>query len=420
MKQHPSTYRRSSEAWALPAVGNLELAWFFLLLGTLSFTDTTAAVALSGQLNTSNILRYACVVLALMLIAPELRAPIRFRFDPLWLFVAYTFVCISSTLWSFSPIVTLGKGVELAAATATVVFAANRGPDGRALMRLFNLTFAFGAAMLVVVAVGYVFDLPGFSVQTKGLISRQLDTWFLGANGVGYVSALSATLALNGIFRRTKARNLMWGLYALSLTTAILAQGRTGLLALLLGSLLVLAIHRRFKTLLVCCALLLLATVSFSQTIADYLVRGELAENLQTLSGRTVMWHAGWQSFLDNPLAGRGFGVGGRSLFLTSLAGFGVQLSSLHSGFLELLTGVGLFGFIPWIVSLGWTLIHAFRSGLLGKNAGVCALMIPLLTMTVMSTGAGGWFDLSLGYFLCCTAILAHGAALAKRRPSAA
>lgn len=416
MTHHPSTHQRPGRPWSLPVFGNLELAWFLLLLGTLSFTDASAAVALSGQLNASNILRYVCVVLALMLIAPELRSQIRISFNPLWLFAAYAAICVVSVLWSVSPVVTLGKAVELAAATATVVFAANRSPDGRTLIRLLNVTFAFGAAMLAVAAAGYLLGFAGFSVPSKGLIAQQLDTWFLSANGVGYVSALTATVALGAALRRSNGWQPFLALYALALTTAVLAQSRTGLLAFILGSLLVLAIRRRFKTLLAACGMLLVLALAFSQTIETYLIRGEATENLQTLSGRSVMWQAAWQSFLEHPLAGRGFGVGGRSLFLTTLAGFGVQISSLHNGVLELLTGVGLLGFVPWMSSLAWTLVNAFRSGVVGRNVESCAIMAPLLAATVMSTGAGGWLDLSLAYFLCATAILAHGAAAGARR----
>jgi len=399
-------------------IDNLTVAWTLLLIGSLSFTDASAAVALSGQLNFANLLRYACVLMALASLAPELRFPVRVRLDPLWLFASYAAICVVSTAWSISPVVTLGKAVELSAAVATVVFAARRPVPGRALGQLLNVTFVFGAALLAAAAFGYFLGLPGFWAQTRGLISAQLDTWFLSGNGVGYASALTATLALDRFFKNSQRRWVMAALYLFALMTAILAQGRTGLLAFALGSFLVLAIRRRFKWLLTAGALLMIAVILFGDVIQAYLVRGEAIENLQTLSGRSVMWEAAWQSFLDHPLLGRGYGVGGRSLFLDALSGFGVEVSSLHSGFLELLTGVGLLGFVPWIASLVWTTMNAIRSGRAAKNVSTSALMLPLLAMTVMSTGAGGWLDLPLAYFLCVTAILGHASAARLRRPA--
>jgi O-antigen ligase len=213
----------------------------------------------------------------------------------------------------------------------------------------------------------------------------------------------------------------MIAIYGFALVTAIVAQGRTGLFVFLLGTLLVLAIRRRFKDILIACMVLLLFGIAFGDTIQTYLVRGAALETIQSLSGRTEMWQAAWQSFLAHPLVGQGYGVGGRSLFLTTLANFeGQTISSLHNGLLELLTGVGLLGLVPWIVSFMWTIVNAFRSGLAAKNIELCAIMAPVIGTTTMSIGAGGWLDLPLAYFLCCAAILGHGAAAGKRRARSA
>ena len=394
---------------------NLAIAWFLLLLGSLSFSDSTTAVALSGQLNSANLVRYSCVLAAITLLALELRHPIRVSLSPIWLYALYAVICLLSAVWSLSPIVTLGKAVELSAAVATVAFAVNRPAGDKALGQLFDVTLAFGAIILVVAASGYVMGLSGFYVRNRSLID-QLDTWFVSANGIGYVSALTATIALDRLFGRPKSWRLSAALYALSLTTAILAQGRTGLLAFVLGSLLVLAIHRRFTLLFATCGVMLLLGIAFSGTLEAYLSRGEDVDSLQTMSGRTVMWQAAWRSILDQPWIGLGYGVGGRSLFLTVLAGFGTSMSTLHNGFLEVLTGVGLLGFMPWIASLVWTLVNAFRCGLAGRHTGVSAIVVPVLATTVMSTGAGGAVDLPLAYFLCSTAILGRAALVGRSR----
>ncbi|MEQ1867515.1 MAG: O-antigen ligase family protein, partial [Micropepsaceae bacterium] len=185
----------------------------------------------------------------------------------------------------------------------------------------------------------------------------------------------------------------------------------------IVGTATVLAIHRQYAVLLAGGFAVLLLAAVFAQSIETYLIRGDQLENIQTMSGRSVMWQAAWQAFLDRPVSGYGFGVGGRSLFLGPLAGFGAPISSLHSGFMELLVGVGLLGFVPWVMALVWTIRNAIVSGLRRARTQEAAIVLPLLVMTVMSTGAGGWFDTSVAYYLCCAAILGQPLARSLSAP---
>lgn len=391
-------------------MSSLSIAWLLLLLATFSHGDSSDATASQSQLSAANFVRFSFIITALALLATELRNPIRLAINPLLLFAVYATVCVLSTLWSVSPLITLGKAVELSAATATLLFAASRDPSGRQISALLDLTFWVGVGVLAIAATGYFMGFPGFWVHSKGLISKQIATWFVSANGIGYLAAFTTTIALNRMLTQSSQRLVMSSLYAFALVIAIIAQGRTGLFALVLGSLVVLAIQRQFIALLVAVTGMIALSLAFFETIQTYLVRGNYVENLQTLSGRTVMWKAAWESFISHPFAGVGFGVGGRSLFLTKLSQFG--MTSLHNGFMELLTGVGLFGFVPWISSIGWTLANAVRSGLARKNVEAAAILVPVIATTVMSIGAGGWFGVPLAYFLCSTAFLGHAAGL--------
>ena len=133
------------------SIDNLGCAWVLLIIGSMSFAEqSTAAASLSGQLNSANLVRYACVMLALGCIAPELRHRIFLRVNPIWLFAGYVVVALMSTAWSISPVVTLGKAVELSAAVAVVLFAANRIASERALAQLFELSFISGVVTLIV------------------------------------------------------------------------------------------------------------------------------------------------------------------------------------------------------------------------------------------------------------------------------
>ncbi len=389
-------------------VDNLGLAWFVLLAGTYSFSSKSANEVLSGQLSSSNLIRYACMVIALALITPELRGRIALRVNALWLFGAYVVVCLLSFLWSVSPVASFGKAAELAVATAIVILAANRPNSARALDQLFTVTFAFGAAVLLTIAVGYVLGLDGFWIHSKGVIERQMDAWFLSANNIGYLSALTATIALDRALGRAQGRYLMWAAFALSLFTIVAAQGRTGIACMAIGVGAVLFIRRKYKVLIALAGVALLIGLVFNEAVLSYLTRGEPTGSLQTLTGRTVIWEGAWQSFMQRPLTGNGFGVGGRYLFVSVFAGAGEDWSSAHNGLLELLTGVGLLGFAPWIVSVLWTIWNAFRFAWRRVLAGAPAVIAMMPVMTIMYNGAAGWFDVTLAYFLCCAAILGH------------
>lgn len=397
-------------------IDNLGLAWLFLLIGTFSYTHRAATDVLSGQLTSSNLIRFGCIVIAFALITPELRARIALRLNPLWLFAAYVAICVLSAVWSVSPLATLGKAAELAVATSTVLLAANRPSAARALNQLLLVTFAFGALVLLVVAIGFFLGLPGFWIPSKGVFGRQMEASFLSANNVGFLSALTATVSLDRALGRAQGRWLMWAAFLLSIATAFAAQGRTGWVCLVLGTVGVLTIRGKFKVLLIGGALALLVALAFNEQILSYLTRGEPAGSLTTLTGRTVIWEGAWQSFLQRPLTGNGFGIGGRYLFVSVFAGSGEDWSMAHNGVLELLTGVGLIGFVPWIAAFIWTFANAFRFAARRLLAGVPAIIGLMPVITLMSNGPAGWFDIQLGYFLCCVAILAHR--LPRRAPA--
>jgi O-antigen ligase len=399
-----ATYRTAARAQSALRIDNLGAAWLLLLIGTFSFANGTAAVVLSGHLNSANIVRYVCVVGALALLAPELRSRFVLRFNPLWLFASYAAVCVLSAAWSVSAVVSLGKAAELSVATAAVVLAANRETRA-AIEQLFAVTFWFGVTCLVIVLSGYLLGLPGFWVHSTGVLP-QMDTWFLSSNNIGYLSALTATVALDRALRRTADGSLMWATFGLAVATAISAQGRTGLACFVLGVAGILVVHRRFKALLLGGFVVFLTVLFFSEEIMAYLLRGEHVGSLQTLTGRTLVWQAAWESFLERPVLGSGFGVGSRYLFMTILAGWDQQFSSAHNGLMELLTGVGLVGFAPWVVSVIWTVVNAARSALRGTYTAAAAIIPLMLVITTMSSGMGGWFDFMLGYFLCCVALL--------------
>src|SRR5215831_15143325 len=120
----------------------LEWAWLLLGFSTVTIAHRTAAEALSGTVDDTNLQRFGFVLIALTIILLHLNRVPRFRLNPISLFLLYVMFGTASSLWSTSFIASLGKSVELMAATL-VVWVTMVGPDKETrLQRLITLTIA--------------------------------------------------------------------------------------------------------------------------------------------------------------------------------------------------------------------------------------------------------------------------------------
>jgi O-antigen ligase len=86
-------------------------------------------------------------------------------------------------------------------------------------------------------------------------------------------------------------------------------------------------------------------------------------------------------------------GVGSRDFFFNwGLDGFQDTISTVHNGFLEVLLGVGILGFIPWFLAAFYALSVWRREflSLDGKSPAAVIFFPVLLVCTFMSVGFGG------------------------------
>jgi O-antigen ligase len=77
-------------------------------------------------------------------------------------------------------------------------------------------------------------------------------------------------------------------------------------------------------------------------------------------------------------------------------------MSSLHNGFLEVLTGLGIIGFL---IASTLLVVASFRSWSAWNAhpvyAGTYVLIIHVWMTTIMSTGLLGWMGYEVAIFLC-------------------
>ncbi len=150
-----------------------------------------------------------------------------------------------------------------------------------------------------------------------------------------------------------------------SIVTLILAQTRSALMGFVAGAVLVLVLSRRtaiILTIAFVAAMLLMAT-TVESTLWTYFQRGQDAQLLESLSGRTTWWSFAWARFLERPFTGYGAFAGGR---FAALAEMGDQsTSSVHNTYLEAILGIGVLGIIPLLICLlgtWWRLLKFFLS----------------------------------------------------------
>ena len=400
-----SIYPWDIESWrsAMRIAGIPGLALLSLLLGTMiQYADPSSG----GPAHTSTtmlvLVRGPLCVLALLLLLFQPHAP-RLRLkDTRVLFFAFAILYLVSTLWSTEHKGTLGKSVEIFLA-GVVFWEVSRTRNAlqrvEALRQIILLTISLVAFVTV---TGYFLHIHAFIQPRPGIFTRTTaQAPFLSGNGLGYVS--SALFLV--VFAEWQAKRLDCGPALRQMTFAMFmfafAASRTSFAILVLGVIFVVA--RKSSSL---GSFLAAATFALGLTFQDNIMVAlqgkEATSDFTTLSGRTVMWTAAIRQWQKHPLLGAGGGVGGKET-LKHIGNFSLQTaSSLHNGFMELLTGLGAVGFALGVFLLVLVTLRTWKAWRENpRYAGTYVLIIHVWMTTVMSTGVLGWMGYEMALFLC-------------------
>lgn len=386
----------------------LPLTLVLLYIATSSSTEISSSDVLGGSYVSAHYVRLAIIVCASMIIANRTIPALSNLFaygGSIAFFFIYLVFCISSSVWSQAPMVTLAKSLELMTAFLVILCCLNEQPV-RQIFESFEGLFQFSVAVIVfsleITFLGYL-----ISPETNSEYSLLADKYFivgtdlsLSSNGVSRYGAIISILTLAQLIKRRTERNynnfILILLFILGVCAQVMAVGRTGIASFIVSAFILLLYRPRLF------AAVLLPIFSifigvYRDEIGDFLLRGQDSYDVVGLSGRVGWWKFAIEGMSDHPLIGLGFGVGNRVIFQRH----GVSYTSgLHNGFLEVLTGVGIIGFLIWIVPFGSWLLSAIRSLVGGINREINILVVPLLLSTVVSQGAGGWMSVEYGLFL--------------------
>ena len=130
--------------------------------------------------------------------------------------------------------------------------------------------------------------------------------------------------------------------------------------------------------------LALMLAMGWLESILTVVLRGESAEEIQTLSGRTDYWefafnHISW--------TGNGLATGSRSLIFIGEETFKKGSVNMHNSFVEALIGAGYIGAIPFLASIVINIVRQLFSTLRKSDTaesmfGVCGVMFAARSMT--------------------------------------
>jgi O-antigen ligase len=233
-------------------------------------------------------------------------------------------------------------------------------PQNSARSAYLMLPILYGALVIVYLVEAAMMPSLAFQVS-RGYLSLYMSGVLpvMAQNALAFLSAVCAFALICRLSRpgniAIKSASLV--MLGLALTTLILAQSRTSIVALALAVMVYFLFDRRFKLLLalaVGSAVVGVYTSSFDVSY-QYLLRGQDAHLVTTLSGRTEGWEKAWLAFQEAPITGHGFAAFARVNILGTTG-----MSSMHGAIFDVLVGTGLMGFIPWAGAILWTFVRLF------------------------------------------------------------
>lgn len=360
-----------------------------------------AAISAHSSTTALVLIRGPFTVLAILLLLVNFKPP-TFRVKSFsTAFLVFGIFFLISTAWSEEPVATFGKAVEILVGLFVVLRTA-KGPNAiEKLNALRQLLLLFISALCSIAVGGYLLGIDLFILPRPSIFfSTTADAPFLSGNGLGYVaSALLLTVFAEwqaGSLKRTKAVPQL----AYAGFIFLFATSRTSLLILAVG--IAVVFFWRSKVLFLG---FLITSAGVGYFYWDKILRAlqgnQTQGNFETLSGRTIIWAAAFNDWKQHPLLGFGGGSGGKFV-LAHLGNESLEvLSSLHDGFLELLTGLGAVGFtfvVLLLIGVSIAVVRAWRRD--PRMGGAYVLIVHIWITSIMSLGVLAWMNYEMLFYL--------------------
>jgi O-antigen ligase len=315
------------------------------------------------------------------------------RYRISWLLLPWFFFAgwsLLSVSWSALPVVSVGQWLGLVALLMFTQTVAWRYRESVAWFQKQSQTLAnyrpdsnrFRWVDLIV-WVHFILFIYCLGVLIVHLAAPQISgldraLWISGNNGLVHPTAAGASSSLGvliGVFllarKLTRTRTLMITMVLVELAVLYFSKSRSALLmtvVCLSVYAVVLTSDRIRGTALLAIGAALLVWISLDpgfeiagdglDLVTAYVSRGQTADELKNVSGRSEMWAAIWEQYQTSPILGHGY-------FVTSSNGKldvwqGPANQDAHNILLQVLVTTGVIGMIPF----AWAMVRMVRAGI--------------------------------------------------------
>jgi len=281
---------------------------------------------------------------------------------PVVALTVYVFCALGSAGLSIAPAFTIYRASQVAIDLALLLVAYSTlkksgKPDHLIIVSVFWLVILLLSVLLGALIVpdeAFFTNEGALGESLRGVVPN------IHPNELGLMAAIGIVVGIvRGLGGAARGwRRVFWFSVALiSGTILFLAQARTSLGSSLIALFAVGFMVRRLRWLayvMVGVGIFVGAYYMFNggklgveDEIVTYARRGSSDKNLETLSGRTVLWQIGWEMFKDSPVLGHGFETGVRNEGVK----YGLALgTNMHSAYLQVLVDTGALGSIAWLI----------------------------------------------------------------------
>jgi O-antigen ligase len=394
---------------------SVEIPVFLMVLGTLVLRVRETSALADNPLDSAGMFRVGCVgaagllggIAVLSSTHPNVRPRAYLTSLPFRLYVIYVIVVFIGVTLSDQPFITAFRAIELMAVVVVLAGACQKaGVD--AVKRIQGVLYWFTVGMIASAWVG-VLVAPSYAVHRVSVRFNDISTplpWqiagvfpTISANLLGALGVLLAFWSIGRLLSDDDPIRpfIAKALAALGIITLIAAQYRTGYVAALGATAVLLFMRKRIGIaafLGTVAIVALLAGLLPTDRVQDFVLRGQDAENTSaiTLSGRLVWWRAALDVWRESPILGSGLLTATRFEVFTSL---GRETgSSIHGTWVEALVGTGIVGTLMLFSFAVACWNRALRLSLSDMNKVLPALILTVLTVRSLTGSSFEIFSL--------------------------
>lgn len=264
----------------------------------------------------------------------------------------------------------------------------------------------------LLIAALYVFA-PASVLGSDSLVGYRLTGGRFADYGAAAMMA-GLWLLTRLLYGKPKHRTLIFGAYLASFVFVLLSRTRSTIAAAIVIAILCAVLHDKVRVrlgvvwIIVGTAAVLLLVGAFP-SIQEFLLRGQDAETVSTLSGREGAFDYLIAHWRERPIMGYGYAIGGRYLLTAYSQQFDVGIGAAHDALSKVLAETGLLGciFLGLAFVTLWKRVAAgvrLRQMPMAERLGMVRLAGITTWLTLASFVSGGVADVSLLFAVCVVA----------------